>query len=93
MFKAGDQILFNPGHEEGKEYGFVIAEAIVSWRNESFFACRFWSQVNLGCLRNMANSEICKAEQLTKTGENVPQAIVNAWLEYLGYVKNNIEEK
>lgn len=81
MFEIGDQIVFNPGHESGKEYGFVTGS-----NEKGFIACRFWSRDNLGSLRNMANSEYCNPRQLEKTGENVPQYIVNSWLLHLGYI-------
>lgn len=78
-FKIGDQICFDPGHESGKEYGFVARA------NSEIVFCRFWSKTNLGSLRTLANSEGCDPRQLSKTGENVPKEIIDAWLQYLGY--------
>ncbi len=80
--KIGDQILYDPGHESGRECGFITG---VKSTGETIF-CRFWSRHNLGFLRTLANSEGCRKEDLVKTGENVPQQIVKAWLKYLGYL-------
>jgi hypothetical protein len=83
-FKMGDQIVFHPWHESGKEYGFVTGTT-----SNGSVACRFWSENNLGSMRTMANSELCNPKQLTKIGDagNVPKEIVEAWLVYLGYIK------
>ncbi len=78
-FKIGDQIVYDPGHESGIEHGFVT-----DVRSETVF-CRFWSPTNLGSLRTLANSEGCPFSSLSKTGENVPQEIIEAWLKYLEY--------
>ena len=75
LLKIGDQIVFKYPHGK-REYGFVT-----SITDRVF--CRFWSESNLGSLRTLSCSEACDIELIEKTGENVPQEIINAWLGYI----------
>ena len=72
-FNEGDQIIFG----ENMEPGFVTSHT------DKVVFCRFWSPTNLGSLRTLANSESCNPADLNKTGENVPDAIIQHWLEYI----------
>lgn len=82
-FKIGEQIVFIYSHGE-KQYGFVTGQ------NDKYIFCRFWSKDNLGSLRTLSSSEACLLENLQKTGENVPQQIIDAWLNYLDYERKDI---
>lgn len=77
-FKRGDQIKYDGGHGE-VEYGFVTEDGKMG----TF--CRFWSNDVAGQLRTMANSESCNERSLSRIISQIPQVVIDAWLQYLGY--------
>ena len=83
--KKGDQIKYDPGHCEA-EYGFVTEV-----RGDTIF-CRFWNNVRIAHLRTMANSEGCNKRDIKPYNSNIPQAVIDAWLIYLGYEGGDIDE-
>ena len=76
VLERGDQIVFTYSHG-AKQWGFVTS------KNSKHVFCRFWSDLNLGSLRTLSCSEGCEPSMVEKTGENVPQPIIEAWLELI----------
>lgn len=74
--KIGTQIRFKPNGE----IGFITED-----RGDYVFV-RFWSKHAPGQLRTMANSESCYKKDIEEVRTDIPEEIIEAWLEYLGYM-------
>lgn len=74
-FTRGIQIIYTPT----SEIGFVT-----EGRDDTTF-CRFWSKANPGHLRTLANSEGCNNEDIEPINTDIPDCIIAAWLDHLGY--------